>query len=716
MDPRVKGYVALFIAVAMILLGPVGAFGAAPTAQTKLTPNHQCPEDDSIAGAGMRVRLAPEHNPDDFPCDSPSTSPTEEDKKVYICHKTSSETNPWVFQSISENAYDQHVANHGDGEEDHIVDETYTKEKCNEEFEGPDVEEADLSISKSDSPDPVDEGDDITYTITVTNNGPDTAVGVDVDDNLPDGLTLVSASTTQGTCNSSDPVHCDIGDLDDGEDATVTIVATVDDDDTEEDDESVSNTATTDSDTGDTDTDDNSATEETDVTDDDGENGGTKVWLCHRTGADVNNPWVILDINENGLNGHQNSHGDGDEDVILDPAGAPYDKQDTSVCDDEGDPDPDPDKVWMCHRTGSGNNPWVIISVPENSQGHAGDNDAGHEDVVLDEEPEPGVPPGQKDTSVCDDDPDPDPEGEDLSITKTADESVDEGGTLTYTITVKNKSSDTSSRAEVSDLLPEGTTYVSSSYYEESSCDDSEVEGRTLLECDLGVLSPGETVVITVVVTVDEDEDEEDETLENTASVCGEDVFVGDNAVVRNSQSSIVARQTEEPGNNHECPSNETQELLFGGAAFAAGDLRASFNDPVDDNSSTASTRVVDNDGGGSCCSNNNNDDDDDITEPIPAPALPEPEPEPEPDVTAAPGEPTPAPTVLGSKFNAKPKPNVKAKNAKPKVKGGSLPFTGQSPWTWLMIGLLMTAAGLVLIDKTEQRDDQRYLWASPPQ
>ena len=34
------------------------------------------------------------------------------------------------------------------------------------------VPETDLEIAKSDSPDPVTAGEDLTYTITVTNNGP----------------------------------------------------------------------------------------------------------------------------------------------------------------------------------------------------------------------------------------------------------------------------------------------------------------------------------------------------------------------------------------------------------------------------------------------------------------------------------------------------------------------------------------------------------------
>jgi uncharacterized repeat protein (TIGR01451 family) len=58
---------------------------------------------------------------------------------------------------------------------------------------------ADLSIQKTDSPDPVMAGQNITYTITVTNNGPTNAANVVVNDVLPAGLTLVSATPSTGT-------------------------------------------------------------------------------------------------------------------------------------------------------------------------------------------------------------------------------------------------------------------------------------------------------------------------------------------------------------------------------------------------------------------------------------------------------------------------------------------------------------------------------------
>lgn len=94
------------------------------------------------------------------------------------------------------------------------------------------IAEADLTVTKSDSPDPVLAGDDLTYTVTVGNTGPSTAVDVVVTDLLPDEVTLVSAvdGTGAGVCAEVQPgeVVCEIGDLDPGDTATILITVTVD--------------------------------------------------------------------------------------------------------------------------------------------------------------------------------------------------------------------------------------------------------------------------------------------------------------------------------------------------------------------------------------------------------------------------------------------------------------------------------------------------------
>ncbi|HEU4977922.1 MAG TPA: Calx-beta domain-containing protein [Solirubrobacteraceae bacterium] len=84
----------------------------------------------------------------------------------------------------------------------------------------------DLSITKTDSPDPVRVGEHLTYTLTVANNGPEAAAGVQVSDPLPANTTFVSATPSQGTCSGTSTVSCNLGAIANSGTATVTIVVT----------------------------------------------------------------------------------------------------------------------------------------------------------------------------------------------------------------------------------------------------------------------------------------------------------------------------------------------------------------------------------------------------------------------------------------------------------------------------------------------------------
>jgi len=68
-------------------------------------------------------------------------------------------------------------------------------------------------------------GSNLTFTATVTNNGPTTATGVTLTDTLAAGLALVSATPSQGSCSGSAPINCPLGTLAGGASATVTITA-----------------------------------------------------------------------------------------------------------------------------------------------------------------------------------------------------------------------------------------------------------------------------------------------------------------------------------------------------------------------------------------------------------------------------------------------------------------------------------------------------------
>jgi uncharacterized repeat protein (TIGR01451 family) len=65
---------------------------------------------------------------------------------------------------------------------------------------------AGLSVTKSDSPDPVVAGQNITYTIIVTNAGPSDALGVTLTDVVPANTTFVSFTSPAGWTSTTPPV------------------------------------------------------------------------------------------------------------------------------------------------------------------------------------------------------------------------------------------------------------------------------------------------------------------------------------------------------------------------------------------------------------------------------------------------------------------------------------------------------------------------------
>jgi uncharacterized repeat protein (TIGR01451 family) len=85
--------------------------------------------------------------------------------------------------------------------------------------------DADLVIAKSDIPDPVTVGDNLTYLLTITNNGPADATSVNVTDALPPGVTFQSATPSIGSANhSAGNVTWNIGNLTSGASANLTIL------------------------------------------------------------------------------------------------------------------------------------------------------------------------------------------------------------------------------------------------------------------------------------------------------------------------------------------------------------------------------------------------------------------------------------------------------------------------------------------------------------
>jgi len=84
-------------------------------------------------------------------------------------------------------------------------------------------EEADLSLKVTVNRNKVKVGEEVTYTLTLTNLGPATATNVVFSDSLPDALNWVSFTCGTGTPY---PTFCTLDSLASGATATATVVAT----------------------------------------------------------------------------------------------------------------------------------------------------------------------------------------------------------------------------------------------------------------------------------------------------------------------------------------------------------------------------------------------------------------------------------------------------------------------------------------------------------
>jgi uncharacterized repeat protein (TIGR01451 family) len=82
---------------------------------------------------------------------------------------------------------------------------------------------ADLAITKTDSPDPVDAGEQLYYTLTVTNNGPNDVPNASITDTLPAQVTFVTDD--RGICTEAPTgtLTCAIGALTNGASSTVVV-------------------------------------------------------------------------------------------------------------------------------------------------------------------------------------------------------------------------------------------------------------------------------------------------------------------------------------------------------------------------------------------------------------------------------------------------------------------------------------------------------------
>ncbi len=116
-----------------------------------------------------------------------------------------------------------HVANHKEDIEG--MDFYFTGESQEDDPEP----EADLSLSKTVSNENPEDGDEVLFTVTLTNNGPDAASNIEVTDELMDGLDFQAYSVTHGTFANveGNTYRWNIDQLESGVEAVLTVTVQI---------------------------------------------------------------------------------------------------------------------------------------------------------------------------------------------------------------------------------------------------------------------------------------------------------------------------------------------------------------------------------------------------------------------------------------------------------------------------------------------------------
>jgi uncharacterized repeat protein (TIGR01451 family) len=312
------------------------------------------------------------------------------------------------------------------------------------------VAQADLGVTKTDAPDPVTAGSNITYTITVTNAGPSAASNATLTDVVPAGTTFVSFTAPGGWTTTTPPsggtgtVTATNPSLASGANEVFTLVVNVDPGTTGV----VSNTATVSSATTDPNPANDSDTETT-TAGASADLGVTKTDTPDPVTAGSNITYTITVTNA----GPSTASNVTLTDVV--PAGTTF----VSFTAPGG---------WTTTTPPSGGTGTVTATNPSLA---AGANEVFT--LVVNVDPATtGVVNNTATISSATADPNPANDSAttptavgtaaDLGVTKTdAPDPVTPGGNITYTITVTNAGPSSAANAQLSDTVPAGTTFVS---------------------------------------------------------------------------------------------------------------------------------------------------------------------------------------------------------------------------------------------------------------
>jgi uncharacterized repeat protein (TIGR01451 family) len=328
--------------------------------------------------------------------------------------------------------------------------------------------QADLAISKDDTPDPVLVGNNLTYQLTVTNSGPSPATGVIVNDPLPGSVAFVSASPSQGSCSGTSTVTCNLGSLASGSNATITIVVRPTQTGT------ITNTASVSGNEADPTPANNTATAMTTV------NPQADLIITKADTPDPvlvgNNLTYLLTVTNNGPSAATNV-------TVNDPL--PPSVTFVSASPSQGSCSGTSTVTCTLGSLASGSNATVTIVVRPTQVGTLSNTAS-----VTGSEADPNTAnnTATAPTTVS-------PKA-DLAIIKTdTPDPVKFKTNLTYTIRVTNNGPSPATGVTVTDPLPGSVTFVSATP-SQGSC-----SGTSTVTCTLGSLASGSSATITLVVT-----------------------------------------------------------------------------------------------------------------------------------------------------------------------------------------------------------------------
>ncbi len=361
----------------------------------------------------------------------------------------------------------------------------------------PTLPTADLAVTKTSAPDPYVAGTPITYTVTVTNNGPDAVTGATFGDTVPSQITGVSwncAVAGTGSCGATSGSGNGISttlDLANGAAATFAISGTVDPIATGP----ISNTASVSAPSGTTDPSpgNNSATNDNPAgsVQSDPQIG---ISPSSSSGSTGSNAAFTVDVTNNGPNSAQNVHA-----VITVPAGLSVVSAAGTgwscgvaltvvTCDLSGPLGAGavvPPIVLSTILPGAAGNYTITAAVSSSTPDtNSTNNDAGASVTVNAPQPPAGPPVALR---------------ADLALTKsTSAAAATSGDQLSFALAVHNDGPDSAADVALADTLPADLVFVSATG-DGWTCANTGVT----VTCTRGQLTSGATATVTLLVTAE---------------------------------------------------------------------------------------------------------------------------------------------------------------------------------------------------------------------